>query len=194
MKVGLFGGSFNPPHNGHLQLANAFKTEGQLDRVWILVAPGPPHKSEQVLAPYRHRLAMATLLFKDSHDIEINRVEESLSPPHYTYLTLQALKKLHPTITFYLCLGEDSLAHFMEWKHPEVIIDAVELLIARRPQVSAYREHLPAPWLPRIHFVKAPMIAISSSLIRKHLAAQKSISTFVPPEIEEYIQAHHLYR
>ncbi len=193
MKIGLFGGSFNPPHYGHFELASAFRTEGHLDVLWVLVSPEPPHKAEDVLASYQHRLAMASLLFDHTQGIEINRIEEDLPAPHFTYQTIQALKDQYPQTTFFLCLGEDSLEHFMEWKQPESIISDVELLIARRPGVDANLEKLPAPWLSRIHFINAPLIPISSSDIRKRVLAQNPIEDLLPSEIADYIKRHHLY-
>jgi len=193
MKIGLFGGSFNPPHYGHLHLASAFKREAQLDEVWILVSPEPPHKSGRILASYDHRLAMTSLLFQHSQGILVNRVEEHLPAPQYTYRTIEALKKEYPLDTFYLCLGEDSLEHFMEWRQPDTIMREVELLIARRPGVKAYKEDLPEHWLQRIHIIDAPMIPISSSDIRNRILTKQTLEALVPNVIAEYIKTHGLY-
>lgn len=193
MKIGLYGGSFNPPHYGHLALAHAFKLQAKLDLVWILVVPEPSHKPGQMLAAYQHRLAMTCLLFDRVQGLEINRIEERLSAPHYTYQTIQALKAQYPDTSFYLCLGEDNLAQFMEWMKPDVIVDAVELLIAPRSGINAYRDYLPESWLPRIHFIDTPLLSVSSSQIRNYIMEEKSITEFVPQDIAEYIRAHKVY-
>jgi len=194
MKIGLFGGSFNPPHRGHRTFASVFKAQGLLDQVWILVSPDPPHKDGENLVPYEHRHKMALLNFEGLDGVLINQIEEDLPAPHYTVHTLKHLKKNFPDVTFFLCLGEDSIRSFESWKSPNEILDMVEILVVRRDHTSTELPKMILDNSHRIHWLDAKTESVSSSLVRKYLQEGRDISEYLDSRVFEYIQTHKLYR
>ncbi len=194
MNIGLFGGSFNPPHTGHLWLADQFRSNGPLDLVWVLVSPDPPHKDDANLLPYEHRLNMAKLTFENSFGVEINLIEETLPKPGFTYRTVEALKSRHPGTTFWLCIGEDSFHDLPKWKEPERLLRSVSLLVARRGDFVPKVNESIADWPTEIRFIDIEPRNTSSTLIRSLAAAGQSLDGYVVPSVDQYIQDHKLYR
>lgn len=194
MDIGLFGGSFNPPHTGHVRLAREFREKGCLDMVWVLVAPDPPHKDVAGMVSYQHRLAMTQLAFAESFGVEVNRIEETLPSPAYTYRTVESVKLKHPGSRFWLCIGEDSLHDLPKWKHPELLIQNVELLVAKRGDYEASGSDLPEEWLKKVHYIDIEPMSISSSSIRNLVAHNLDIEDLVAEPVVEYIRKHRLYQ
>ncbi len=194
MNIGLFGGSFNPPHTGHLWLADEFRKKGPLDLVWVLVSPDPPHKDGVSMLPYKHRLAMTKLTFENSFGIELHLIEETLPKPGYTYRTAEALKSRHPGTTFWLCIGEDSLNDLPKWKEPERLLKSVKLLVARRGDYLPEATEPVENWLSDVRYIDIQPRPISSTQIRSMAATGHSLEGFVVPAVEKYIQEHRLYR
>lgn len=193
MDIGLFGGSFNPPHLGHVMLARQFREMGGLDMVWVLVSPDPPHKDPAGLVAYQHRLAMTQLAFAESFGIEVNRIEETLPSPAYTYRTVDAVKSRHPGSRFWLCLGEDSLHDLPKWKNPEHLIHEVGLLVAKRGDFVPSGSELPNEWLANVRFIDIEPMTISSTGLRKLISEGKSVDELLAPTVLEYISKHRLY-
>lgn len=194
MDIGLFGGSFNPPHLGHVMLARQFREKGGLDMVWVLVSPDPPHKDPAGLVAYQHRLAMTQIAFAESFGIEVNRIEESLPSPAYTYRTVDAVKSRHPGSRFWLCIGEDSLHDLPRWKNPDHLMQQAGLLVAKRGDFVPVGSELPEEWLARARFIDIEPISISSTDIRMSISEGKPVDGMLPPTVLEYIRKHRLYR
>ncbi len=131
-RVGLLGGSFDPPHEGHLWMARQAFKEAALAELWLLPAYVPPHKNSRALSPYEDRLAMTELLAEEECFLSVCRIEESLPLPGYSIRSILALKERHPDTDFVFIIGEDSLATLEGWKDPDAIFREVEVLILAR--------------------------------------------------------------
>ena len=132
-KIGLFGGTFDPVHIGHISIAKAFLGSGQIDDLWVLLTPFPPHKKKLKYVPYELRLKMLQGAFKHIKKASIHTIENELPAPSYTYQSIAYLKDLYPDHTFMLCIGADSLSNFNSWKYHDRILKQVKLLVADRP-------------------------------------------------------------
>lgn len=194
MNIGLFGGSFNPPHVGHLWLADQFRVLGKLDLVWVLVSPEPPHKGLSDVLAYDHRLEMSRLTFMNSVGVELNLIEENLPKPCYTYKMVEAIKLKHPGSTFSLCIGEDSMHDLPEWMEPNRLVHNINLLVARRGDYTPITEALPSVWLEKVSYIDIEPISVSSTIIREMVASGQSVGELVTPEVGKYIIDHKLYK
>jgi nicotinate-nucleotide adenylyltransferase len=183
MKIAVYSGSFNPLHNGHLAVAQAALAEG-CDEVWLIVTPQNPHKKEEDLWPFEDRMKMAETSVAKLKGIKASDCENSLPRPSYTLKTLEYLQYKYPENRFCLLIGEDNLATFHLWKEYKKILDLFGLIVYPR---FGSREIL-LPGHPNIRKMKAPLLDISSSDIRKRLSENRPIRDMVPPEVEEYIR------
>jgi nicotinate-nucleotide adenylyltransferase len=190
--IGLFGGTFDPVHNGHVGIAKAFLSSDLLEELWVLLTPDPPHKSESVHASFVYREKMLEAAFANEQDIKISTIENTLPRPTYTIQTLEFLKKNHPADTFYLCIGEDSLVHFNEWYRYRAILDHCELIVARRPGFNG--NSVSKRILDRVHFIDHKPVDISSSQIRELIKQQESVSQYISEGVLDIIQGHNLYQ
>ena len=197
MKVGIFGGSFNPPHIAHLILVESIRDQFDLDQIlWI---PGyiPPHKTHLRLADASHRLAMTRLATANNPHFTVSDMEIERAGVSFTVDTVRLLQQENPDTTYYLVIGEDSLFDFMTWRDPESILEMVQLLVYRRPGKHHNEPDVPAyvvsHFPDRVLFADAPLLEISSVSIRKRLKAGKSIQHRVPDAILDYILKHNLY-
>lgn len=191
MRIGLYGGSFDPPHLAHLIVAETVRDQFQLDQVWWIPAHAPPHKVGANLASAIHRLAMTQRAIQGHPgfavcDIEVRR--EGLS---YTVDTVRSLQERHPTDTFVLVIGGDSLQEFGAWHRPEEIAARIPLIAYRRPGTPAV--DLPAFLEGRVQFADAPLLEISGTAIRAQVRAGRSIRYLVPDGVRAYIEEHGLY-
>lgn len=191
-RIGLFGGTFDPVHNGHVAIAKAFLSSGNIDELWVLLTPYPPHKLLSDHAGYRLRLQMLTAALQKVEGVKILTIENELPKPSYTYRTIQYLKKLHPEKTFYFCMGEDSLERFHTWKKHKEILDEVDLLVAERPGAS--HEQTKEEILAHSIFVEHTPLDVSSSRLRRMISNKEDISRWVPPKVASIIQKHGLYK
>ncbi len=193
MNIGLFGGSFDPPHLAHLIVAETVREQFDLDQIWWIPAFDPPHKAEKALASARHRLEMTRRATKDHPGFAVSEVEIQRTGPSYTVDTVRALQETYPEHTFSLILGGDSLHHFVTWYQPEEIVARVPLIVYRRPGIDA--EAPMAPFLEgRVRFAHAPLIEISATEIRGRVRAGRSIRYRVPDAVRAYIEEQGLYR
>ncbi len=189
MKVGLFFGSFNPIHVGHMVIANYIKEYTDVDRIWFVVSPQNPFKKKNSLLDDYQRLELVNRAIEGHDDYEASSIEFKLPQPSYTIDTLTYLKEKHPNYTFKIIMGSDNLQHFHKWKNFETILQNYELIVYPRPNYDVEDFQYEGS----IQIVKAPLMEISSSLIRRMLAEGKKPSFFLAPAVYQYIEDMHFY-
>ena len=182
MEVAVYSGSFNPVHNGHIAIAKAALKAGS-DEVWLIVSPQNPHKKEKDLWPFEDRIKMAELAVTDKPLIKVSDCENLLPRPSYTINTLEFLQKSWPENKFRLLIGEDNLVKFHLWKDYRQILESFGLIIYPRSSQPVR----PTEYDQFIYKMKAPLLDVSSSEIRKRLSDNASIHNLVPPAVEKYI-------
>lgn len=189
MKIGLFFGSFNPVHAGHLIIANYMVLHTDLNRLWFMVSPQSPFKQAYHLADESARLEMVKRAIGENELLKASDFEFEMERPSYTIDTLNKLANLFPNDEFVLVLGSDNLTHFDRWKNYEEILDNYKIYIYLRP------DSLEEPLLdhPNVSHVKAPLLDISSTYIRNEIANNKSCQYLVPESVYEYIKQLGLY-
>jgi|SRR5579884_557620 len=195
-RIGIFGGTFDPIHLGHLIVASELRFALKLERVLFVLAPRPPHKTAQEISDYDDRLAMLRLALASVPDFEISATEHDRPGLSFTADTLALLSpELAPARLFFL-MGGDSLRDFPTWHEPDRIATLAELGVAARPNVepdvSRIEQEVPAA-RDRIHLVPVPLIGISSREIRRRVRAGEPIRFQVPLTVETYIRARGLY-
>lgn len=190
MKVGLFFGSFNPVHVGHMIIANHMLERTDLEEVWMVVSPQNPFKKKSSLAPDYDRLHLLTLAIGDHRKLKPSNIEFGLPQPSYTIDTLSYLHEKYPEKEFSLIMGGDNLASFHKWKNYEQIISAHDIYVYHRP---GHEEHQFVDH-PRVHLTEAPMLNISASYIRAAIKDGHSVQYLVPDAVYQYLLTSHLYR
>ena len=200
-KVGIFGGTFDPVHLGHLVMAEQCREQAELDRIWFIPAARPPHKQDQPLTPFVHRTEMLALAIAGMPAFRVNELEKNRPGPSYTAETLQELHGRYPGTQFALLLGSDCLPDLPGWKNPTRILELAELLVFARPGWSMRSEAemrqslgLSSEAPLRLWVVHAPLIDIASRDLRQRVAQQRSIRFLVPRAVECYIETHGLYQ
>ncbi len=189
MKVGLFFGSFNPVHIGHMIIANFMATQTDLDEVWLVVSPQNPLKQKSSLAKDYDRLHLVNLATDENFYLKACDIEFGLPKPSYTVDTLAYLIEKYPKKEFVLIMGGDNLATIHKWKNYEVLLRDYQIYLYKRPkyELGQYEKH------PNVYHFEAPMLDISATYIRKCLKDKKSIKYLVPERVEEYIDEAGLY-
>lgn len=190
-KIGLFGGTFDPVHKGHVSIARSFIESNCIDELWILLTPFPPHKSKKDHVSYNTRFKMLREAFSDI-DCKILTIENELPKPSFTYRTIQALKEQYSDSRFFFCMGEDSLSQFHKWKHFEKILEEADLLVARRPNTD--HENVQELILKQTIFVDHKPIEISSSEIKERISDTDFINNNLPKGVISIIEKENLYR
>ncbi len=192
-KVGLYFGSFNPIHVGHLIIADYFASSALVDEVVLVVSPHNPLKSKSELAPFEDRWVMTQMALKNHSSLSCSDVEASLSQPSFTIDTLDFLKEKNPENSYRVIMGQDSLESLHLWKNYRRIIEEFGIIVFPRKTLSdKWSEEFIHP---HIVFEKdAPRLDISSTSIRSDIRAHRSIRYRVVPEVEEYIQSTGLYK
>ena len=188
-QIGLFGGSFDPVHNGHVEAVNSFLESGLVDEVWVLLTPAPPHKPNQKKTDFKHRYNMLNLAFQESDSIKISDIEKDLPKPSYTLQTIHHLKTQYPDYTFFLCLGGDSLHSFHKWHKYDEILEECTLLVVYRP--GSDHAAVDSDILEKSIFVDHKPMNISSTEIRRE--PDSSTIMKLPEEVLNYIQKYNLY-
>lgn len=196
--IGIFGGTFDPPHLGHLILAAEAQAQLKLDRVLWALTPQPPHKPEGPITPLLHRFEMLRRAVVDSPGFELSTVEIDRPGPHYTIDTLDLLQEKYPTGKLVLLIGGDSLRDLPGWRRPREIIAVVFAFgVMRRPgdniELDALERVFPGIQA-KLLFVDAPQFDISSSTLRQRIADGGHYRYYLHPQVYEYIQQNHLYR
>ncbi len=189
-KIGLFFGSFNPIHTGHLIIANIMAETTDLSKVWFVVSPQNPFKPSKGLLHEFDRYDMVRSAIHDNYKLEVSDVEFHLPKPSFTIHTLVYLQEKHPDKKFVLIMGEDNLTSFRKWKNHEMILEHYGLYIYPRPgvQLSELKTH------PNVRFVDAPMLDISATFIRGCIRNNQSIRYLVPDAVEQTIRAKGFYK
>jgi nicotinate-nucleotide adenylyltransferase len=191
-RIGLFGGTYDPVHNGHISAAESFLNSKLIDSLCILLNPAPPHKPEADFAPYSCRLKMLRKSFNCNQRIKISDVETRLPKPCYTVQTLRYLTENYPGSTFYLCIGYDSFASFQSWYEWEQILKLCTLLVVNRPSGGAEPENRKLS--DNAVFIEHQPMEVSSSEIRTRIAEGKPIAQLVPHTVEKFIKKEGLYK
>jgi len=192
-RIGIFGGTFDPPHLGHLVLAEWARVRLRLDHVWWVPVGQPPHKRRRDLSPSPARVAMARLAIRGHASFRVSLHEVRASGPSYTVDTLRALAK-RSTDRVYLILGADSLDDFHNWNEPQEILRMATLAVAGRPGSGSRGGRADRRWTRRVVWLGNPEIDISSSLVRQRVRAKESVRYLVTDPIARYITKHRLYR
>ncbi len=193
MKVGLFGGTFNPPHIAHLIVAEAIRDQYDLDQVWWIPNHVSPHKVGFEGTPPEHRLAMVRLAIAEHPDFELCDLEIRRARVSYTVDTLRILQAQYPSLDFYFIIGGDSLATFDRWHATEEILERVPLIVYPRPGAPIEVPDLPDNLGARIFLATAPLLNLSSTIIREQVGQGHSIRYIVPDAVRTYIEVHRLY-
>lgn len=191
MNIGLFGGSFNPIHNGHVRLAKSLLQEAALDEVWFLVSPQNPFKQNQQLLDDDKRLQLVRLALKEEPQLMASDFEFHLPKPSYTWNTLQALEQEYPERKFTLLIGGDNWEAFDKWYCYEDILKRYPIIVYPRAGSKVPDVKFQAS---DIQIVKTPLINISSTQIRQRLQEGKSVRGLVNTEVAMVIEQEHLYR
>ena len=192
MKIGLYFGSFNPIHIGHLIIANQLVENSDLDQIWFVVTPHNPFKKKSTLLDNHHRLEMVYLATKDYDTLKESDIEFNLPQPNYTVNTLAYLTEKYPEKEFSLIMGEDNLKSFHKWKNYQVILDHHNIYVY--PRISDGKVETQFDNHPKIHHVEAPIMEISSTLIRNSIKTGKNIKPLLPEHVWSYLDEMNFYR
>jgi nicotinate-nucleotide adenylyltransferase len=197
-RIGFFGGTFDPPHIGHLILAGEAAFQFDLQRLLWVLTPDPPHKQESLITPLEHRLPMLHSMIVHNPIFEISRLEIDRPGPHYTFDTVQLLKQQEPDAEIILLIGGDSLADLPTWRFaPELITAVSKIGVMRRPSdfttLAEIESKLPG-LAKKIQFIDALLQPVSSSELRRRIKAGEMARYYLPPEVYEYIEKNNLYR
>jgi nicotinate-nucleotide adenylyltransferase len=197
MRIGVLGGTFDPPHIGHLVAAEEARVRLHLERVLFVPAGMPPHKLDEPVTPVEHRLEMVTRAVASNPYFTVSRVDVDRPGPSYTVDTLRLLREQWgDDVEFYFIMGIDSLADLPNWHEPQRIIELCRLAVVDRPGYDAHIESLERilPGLSRrVEFVPMPQLEISSTELAERVRQGLPIRYQVPPAVEEYIYTHRLY-
>lgn len=190
MKIGLFFGSFNPIHVGHLVIANYMAQYTDLQKVWLVISPHNPLKEKSTLLDDKQRLALVKIAIENNSKLKASDIEFKLPQPSYTITTLLHLKEKYPEHEFALIMGSDNLSTFHKWKNYEEILKYHQLYIYPRPLQSSenYKQH------PQVNFIDAPVMEISSTFIRQAIADKKDVRYLLPDNVYEYVKEMHFYK
>ena len=200
MHIGIFGGTFDPVHMGHLILAEQCRDQAKLDEVWFLPSYQPPHKQGQPVTRFEQRCDMLELATAGQPAFKVERIEKELPPPSYTAETLAELHRRHPAYEFSLLMGSDGLPDLPGWYEPRKVIERASLVVVPRPGVMLWTADrlaaalgLPDSSGVRMRFVACPMIEIASRELRRAISDHMSVRYMVPRAVEEYIRERKLY-
>jgi nicotinate-nucleotide adenylyltransferase len=200
MRIGIFGGTFDPIHLGHLILAEQCRDRAKLDEVWFLPSAHPPHKSGQPVTRFEQRCEMLELATAGHPAFRVERLEKELPPPSYTAETLAELHRRRPADELLLLMGSDQLPDLPNWYEPKRVVKLAGLIVAPRPSVVMWTAEQLANALGlsasdvRLQIVESPLIDISSRELRRSVAEGRSIRFLVPRAVEEYIRDRKLYQ
>ena len=193
MKIGLFGGTFNPVHYGHLINAEIIKETYSLNKVLFIPSKYPVHKNLDGNVSPEDRFSMLMLATEDNSDFEVSRIEIDRKDDSYFIITINQLKSIYKNSELYLLIGADAFTEIESWKESGEIIRSVSFVVMKRPGYDQIKPEI-VESAKDVHFIENPLIEISSSLIRENIRTKKSIKYCVPPKVEEYIITKELYK
>ncbi len=193
MNIGLYFGTFNPIHIGHLAIANHLVEYSDLDEVWLVVTPRSPFKKKATLLADNHRYQLVQIATEEYPKLKPSNIEFNLPQPNYTVNTLVHISEKHPEYNFSLIMGEDNLASFHKWKNYEAILENHAIYVYPRVVKDAafksqFENH------SKIHKVDAPIMEISSTFIRNAIANRKNIRSLLPCNVWQYIDEMNFYK
>ncbi|MBP8157247.1 MAG: nicotinate-nucleotide adenylyltransferase [Flavobacterium sp.] len=192
MKIGLYFGTFNPIHVGHLIIANHLAEHSDLEQIWMVVTPHNPLKQKNTLLDDYHRLHLVRLATEEYPKIKPSDIEFKLPQPNYTVNTLAHLMEKYPQHEFSLIMGEDNLKSFHKWKNYEYILQNHDIYIY--PRISEEAENLELKNHSRIYKIDAPVVEISSTFIRESIKNKKNIRPLLPHNVWEYVDHNNFYK
>lgn len=192
MKIGLFFGTFNPIHVGHMIIANHLAEFSDLEEVWFVVTPLSPFKKRSNLLPNYHRLAIAKIAVEDFPKLKASDIEFKLPEPNYTVNTLVHIEEKYPLNEFCLIMGEDNLKGFHKWKNFQTILENHDLYVY--PRISGEIPSNERLEHKKIHRIEAPVIQISSTFIRKGIKEGKDVRAMLPKDVWKYIDEMNFYK
>jgi len=195
IKIGIFGGTFNPPHLGHSVLSKQVKDKLMLDKLIFIPSAVPPLKNNSEILEIRHRLIMSKIAFERDSSGEVSDIELSCnSGKSYTVDTLLKLHQiyLNEEVKFYLIIGIDNIIEFPRWKNPEKLFELADVVVINRPGFSI--RDVKREFAEKALFIELPLMDVSSTMIRENIKNGKPIDSLVLPEIKEYIKEHNLYK
>ena len=192
-KIGLFFGSFNPIHMGHLILANYILENTDMEELWFVVSPQNPFKDKKSLLKDHNRLDMVQLALKNYPKMRVSNVEFSLPKPSYTIDTLTYLHEKYPEVSFALIMGEDNLKSIKKWKNAETLVNNHQIIIY--PRVLDLDEKNPKSFEhENISKIEAPIIELSATKIREMIKEGKNVRPMLPPEVFDYLDGSSFYK
>jgi nicotinate-nucleotide adenylyltransferase len=197
-RIGIFGGSFDPPHVGHLILAGEAVDFLKLDQLLWILTPDPPHKTELSLADWQHRLAMLESCLVDNPQFEISRIDIDRPAPHYAVDTMHILSSQYPSDELIYIMGGDSLRDLPDWHKPLEFVQACHSIgVMHRPgdQIDLEKLEFVLPGLKsKVQFMEAPLLSISSREVRQRILEKRSFRYYLPRSVFTYIEENHLYK
>jgi nicotinate-nucleotide adenylyltransferase len=193
MSTGLFFGSFNPIHIGHLVIANYMVQFAGLKEVWFVVSPHNPFKEKSSLLNDTHRLQLVRVAIEDYPQFKASDIEFKLSQPSYTIHTLTHLQEKYPDVNFSLIMGADNVEHLHKWKNYEQILAKHEVFVYPRQHNAGSLPEVLNAYAGKIHFTQAPVMEVSSTFIREAIRMKKDVSFMLPPNVYEYVKEMHFY-
>ncbi len=186
-RIGILGGTFNPPHLGHLMMAEQAGTQLELDQVWLMPTAKPPHAPGKQTIAASHRLEMVRLAIQSNPLLEVQPYEVHRRGKNYTVDTMEYFKEAYPDYEFYFIMGSDSANDLPLWRNVDRLVELVQFVGIRRPGQPAYTGKYPIIW------IDSPMIDLSSTEVRLRVFLEQSIRYQVPNEVMDYIYKHQLY-
>ena len=189
MKIGLFFGSFNPIHHGHLMVASFIANHTDLQQVWLVVSPQNPHKTQSSLLNEYDRLHLAQLAIEDDAQIKVSDIEFKLPKPSYTIDTLTYLEEKYPQHQFYVIMGSDSFQNLPKWKNFEALVKNYQFIVYRRPGFGITEKYG-----ADVTYLEAPMLELSATLIRNNCKDGITIRYLVPEDVRLEIERNNYFK
>jgi nicotinate-nucleotide adenylyltransferase len=189
MKIGLFFGSFNPIHHGHLMVASYIANHTDLQQIWLVVSPQNPHKSQSSLLNEYDRLHLAQLAIENDTQIKVSDIEFKLPKPSYTIDTLTYLQEKYPQHEFYVIMGGDSFQNLPKWKNFEALVKNYQFIVYRRPGFDITEDYG-----AKMQYLEAPMLELSATLIRNNCKEGITIRYLVPEDVRLEIERYNYFK
>lgn len=192
-QIGLYFGTFNPIHNGHLTIANHMVEYSELDEVWFVITPQSPFKKKASLLDNHHRFQLVQIAAEDYPKLKASTIEFNLPQPNYTVTTLAYITEKYPNAVFHLIMGADNLSSFHKWKNYETILNHHHIYVYPRIHDSLeFKTQFDTH--PKVHRVAAPIMEISSTFIRKAIKENKNIRPLLPCKVWQYLDEMNFYK